>query len=258
MRHPDNWKRVALKNVDKGTYYKLFFPPSKAESLEKILKETDMTVTADETGAPTTFSEELRAASWGAHERAAESPFMVSLMSGDLDRSRYADMVAQHYFAYLVLEEAAEAMASDPAASMFHFPELTRVPALESDLEFLLGEGWRDQISPSPATTEYCDHMREVCFNWPGGFVAHHYVRYLGDLSGGQFIKRKVKEIYDLPGTSGIDFYEFSEIPKPTAFKDEYRSRLDRAPWDAEEQRRIIDEILLGYELNTKVLDQLS
>ncbi len=217
-----------------------------------------MTVTADETGAPTTFSEELKAASWNAHERAAESPFMVSLMAGELDRSRYADMVAQHYFAYQVIEEAAEAMRDDAAAGMFHFPELTRVPSLEADLTFLLGDDWRDGVTPSAATGAYCDRLREVCFDWPGGFVAHHYVRYLGDLSGGQFIKRKVKAIYDLPGTSGIDFYEFRDIPDATAFKDEYRRRLDKAPWEADEQRRIIDEILLGYELNTKVLDQLA
>lgn len=216
-----------------------------------------MTVTADETGTPTTFSEALRAASWGAHERAAESPYMGALIRGELSRERYADLVAQHWFAYVVLEEAVAAMSDDPTARRFTFPELERIPALEADLEYLLGESWRDRVEALPATIEYCDRLREVCFDWPGGFVAHHYVRYMGDLSGGQFVGRKVEQVYDLPDKQGVSFYVFDGVDDPTAFKDEYRRRLDEAPWDAEEQRRIIDEILVGYELNTKVLQQL-
>lgn len=216
-----------------------------------------MTVTADETGAPTTFSEELKAASWNAHERAAESPFMVSLMAGELDRSRYADMVAQHYFAYQVIEEAAEAMRDDAAAGMFHFPELTRVPSLEADLTFLLGDDWRDGVTPSAATGAYCDRLREVCFDWPGGFVAHHYVRYLGDLSGGQFIGRVMQRRFGFD-TNGVGFYLFDEIADPQEFKQTYRDELDRVDWDDVERERVIDEVLLAYRFNTELFDDLA
>ncbi|GAA1828589.1 biliverdin-producing heme oxygenase [Actinomadura chokoriensis] len=34
--------------------------------------------------------------------------------------------------------------------------------------------------------------MREVCFDWP----AHHYTRYLGDLSGGQVIGARIVRGY--------------------------------------------------------------
>ena len=35
-------------------------------------------------------------------------------------------------------------------------------------------------------------------------------------------------------------------------FKDEYRARVDAAPWDEDEQSRIVDEIKLAFRLNTR------
>jgi heme oxygenase len=217
-----------------------------------------MTAIVGEAGARAPFSEMLKAASWTAHEQAAQSPFMAGLMAGDLPRERYADLVAQQHAAYAVLEAAAEAMADDPVAGPFVRPELTRLPALEADLRFLLGDDWRSAVQPNAATRTYVDRLREVCFDWPGGFVAHHYVRYMGDLSGGQFIAKVVVRNYGLDGTDGTAFYDFTGLDDLSAFKDGYRQRLDAAPWGLDEQQRIVDEILLAYELNTAVLHALA
>ena len=36
-------------------------------------------------------------------------------------------------------------MRDDPLAAAFITPKLTRLPAIEADLDFLLGAGWRDR-----------------------------------------------------------------------------------------------------------------
>ena len=54
---------------------------------------------------------------------------------------------------------------------------------------------------------------------WAGGFVAHHYTRYLGDLSGGQAIGRLMKRHFGFE-TNGILFYLFDQIADPKAFKE--------------------------------------
>jgi heme oxygenase (biliverdin-producing, ferredoxin) len=42
--------------------------------------------------------------------------------------------------------------------------------------------------------------------------LSHAYVRYLGDLSGGQIIRKRLVKAYDLPGTGdGVRFYIFSD-----------------------------------------------
>ena len=212
--------------------------------------------TEEQASAPSAFSADIRAASMAAHRDAQSSAFVRDLLAGRSDLNAYARLVAQHYLVYRELELAADAMAADPVAGAFISAALRRTPALEADLGHLLGSDWVSMVTPTRETTAYCDRINEVCLTWPGGFVAHHYVRYMGDLSGGQHIGEIVRRTYNFNG-SGAKFYSFDGIADPTVFKDEYRARLDAAPWDAGERKRIIDEILLAYELNTRLLQGL-
>lgn len=78
-------------------------------------------------------------------------------------------------FIYDALERAAEHMRLDPIAAPFISGELTRLPAIEADLAFLIGDDWRERIRPLPTTERYVARIDEVSADWPGGFVAHHY-----------------------------------------------------------------------------------
>ena len=191
------------------------------------------------------------------HEQAEHSTYLTALMAGELPLSGYADLAAQQWFVYAALEAASDAMRDDPVAQPFVFDELTRLPAIEADLAHLVGDGWMGTIEALPATAAYCDRIREVCFDDPGAFVAHHYTRYLGDLSGGQFIGRLMARRFGFE-TNGIGFYLFDDIADPKAFKEVYREQLDAAPWDAAEQERVIDEVLLAYRFNTELFDDLA
>ncbi len=215
-----------------------------------------MAATTEQAAAHTAFSADIRAASMTAHRDAQSSAFVRDLLAGKSALEAYARLVAQHYFVYRELEHAGDAMASDPVAGTFISADLRRTPALEADLAYLLGAQWANKITPTSATTVYCDRIREACLTRAGGFVAHHYVRYMGDLSGGQHIGEIIRRTYNFNG-NGAKFYTFDGIADATAFKDQYRARLDAAPWDAEERRRIIDEVLLAYELNTRLLQGL-
>jgi heme oxygenase len=217
-----------------------------------------MPVVQDETRSELSFSERIKAASWTAHRHAEESPFVHSLLSGELSREEYARLVAQHYFVYDALEAGALVMAEDAVAGPFVHPALARVPSLEADLAYLLGDDWRVQIKPTDATTAYCNRLREIVTTWPGGFVAHHYVRYMGDLSGGQVIRRVVQRAYELEDNQGAAFYVFDGIEDRAEFKAHYRSLLDAAPWSNDEQERIIAEVLAGYEYNSTMMESLA
>ncbi len=203
----------------------------------------------------TKFSERLREATKHAHAGAQGSAFVRELFAGKLNRGLYSRMVAQHYFIYAALEDTAATMSSDPTARAFLAPELARVPSLERDLEFLLGDGWRDQIAPTAATVAYVERISETAGD-SAGFVAHHYVRYLGDLSGGQHIARAIAKALDLDA-DGVRFYLFEEIGDPNVFKDRYRAALDEAAWDEPRREALIAEALAAYELNTRVMLEL-
>ena len=203
------------------------------------------------------FSTLLRERSSGAHSASEGEGFMSGLLKGEGTRDDYVSLVAQHYFIYRALEGAAERMASDPIAAPFITDRLTRLPALEADLEFLIGPDWADTVRPLPTTARYVARIEEVGTTWPGGFIAHHYTRYLGDLSGGIFIGRVMQRRFGFE-TNGVGFYVFDDIADPRAFKDVYREQLDAVPWDDEERERVVDEVLRAYRFNTELFQDLE
>jgi heme oxygenase len=183
---------------------------------------------------------------------------MHDLMTGEGTRDDYVALVAQHYFVYEALEAAAARFADVAEAQPFLSEQLTRMPALVSDLEFLLGADWKSEITPVPATERYVERINEIAAEgWAGGFIAHHYTRYLGDLSGGQAIGRLMKRHFGFE-TNGILFYLFDQIADPKAFKETYREQLDAASWDAVQRERVIDEVIFAYRLNTEVFEGLT
>src|SRR5690554_720559 len=175
---------------------------------------------------------------------------MSDLMHGKGTRDDYIALVVQHYFIYEALEAAEAGFVGDAVASAFITPRLTRLPAIEADLEFLLGSDWRNQIVPLETTQRYVDRINTVAATWNGGFIAHHYTRYLGDLSGGQHIRRLMQRHFGFD-TNGVGFYFFDEIASPKDFKDTYRHELDAVNWSAEERERVIDEDRKSTRLNS-------
>jgi heme oxygenase len=204
------------------------------------------------------FSQALRERTWSGHGESEGATFMSDLMTGKGTREDYIALVAQHFFVYEALEAAGAAFAGDPVAAPFLSDQLTRLPALEADLSFLLGPDWREQIVPLATTQRYVERIREiVAEHWAGGFVAHHYTRYLGDLSGGQVIRRIMQRQFGFE-TNGVGFYLFDQIASPKEFKQTYREQLDAAGWDGAERERVIDEVLTAYRLNTELFDDLA
>ncbi|MDP9862188.1 MULTISPECIES: biliverdin-producing heme oxygenase [Streptosporangium] len=203
------------------------------------------------------FSEVLRDATWSDHGAAEDESYLKALMAGHLSREAYGEMVAQHYFAYVALDGASRALADDPVAAPFVFPELYREEALARDLETIYGAGWRSRIEPSPPTRTLVARIEQVATR-PDGYIAHHYTRYMGDLSGGQFIRMELQKIYGYQPGGGVDFYLFDRVGSLPRFKNEYRARLDALALDEAGRQRIIRETKLAYLLNTEVLADLG
>jgi heme oxygenase len=208
---------------------------------------------------PQPFSAELRAATQDRHAAAENSAFMTCLLDGRLGVDAYARLAEQMWFVYQALEDGARLLAGDPVAGPFVRPELHRGPALERDLAHLLGPGWRDRAEPLPATARYAARIAEVAGTWPAGYVAHHYTRYLGDLSGGQVVRGIAERTWGFAHKGdGVRFYVFDGIDNPAGFKREYRVLLDALADDPAERRRVIEECRRAFDLNTEVFAALG
>ncbi|MFE6827784.1 heme oxygenase (biliverdin-producing) [Streptomyces sp. NPDC057690] len=205
------------------------------------------------------FSTLIRTASHEQHVEAETSTFMSDLLGGRLGVEAYARYTEQLWFVYEALEAGAERLASDPVAGPFIRSELFRLPALERDLAHLRGAGWRSAASALPATEAYAARVRECAERWPAGYIAHHYTRYLGDLSGGQIIRDKAERTWGFERKGdGVRFYVFEEIGNPAAFKRGYRELLDGVRADDLEKQRIVSECKRAFALNTDVFRALG
>jgi heme oxygenase (biliverdin-producing, ferredoxin) len=204
------------------------------------------------------FSVVLRALTQDVHRQAESTVYIEDLLAGRLDRGRYAELVAQLWHVYRLLESASEVMRDDRLAGPFVFDELARVPSLEVDLAYLYGPDWVARAVPLESTRRYCDRLTEVAFSDPARFVAHHYTRYLGDLSGGQVIGAAARRIYGFDDSGGAEFYRFPDTLDPDALKARYRYLLDSTDWPAADRQRLADEVLVAYGLNTDLLVDLG
>ena len=191
------------------------------------------------------------------HDLAQRNGLFEGLSGGRLPWEAYAELTAQHWFVYEALESAATTMADDPVVANFLFPELRRLPSLEADLRFLYGPDWLDRTAALPATTVYCTRLRDVAHRAATGFVAHQYTRYIGDLSGGQYLGPAIAQAYGLPGADGHRFFVFTGVD-PASFKTHYRELLDATPWSRAEQDEFIAEVAEAYRLNIDMLSELQ
>ncbi|GAA4791944.1 biliverdin-producing heme oxygenase [Actinomycetospora chlora] len=206
------------------------------------------------------FSQVLRRATAAAHERAHHSGYMDALLGGRLALDDYATLVVQYRHVYGALEDGADRLGDHPVVGGFAVDALRRRDAIAADLAFLRGPRGADDLAPLPATARYAARIRAMVDEWPGGWVAHHYTRYLGDLAGGQAVRGLLRRTYGITG-DGARFYDFAALGPVPPFRAHYRALLDAAgleAWDGVERARIADEACHAFELNIAMLAELA
>lgn len=162
------------------------------------------------------------------------------------------------YYTYTAMEEEIERNKDHPHFAPLYFPaELHRHEALARDLEYFYGPNWQSQVSCSQATQRYVDRIHQVGQEDPVLLVAHAYTRYMGDLSGGQVLKKVAQRAMKLPPTGeGVEFYQFDAIHSAKAFKQLYRSRMNELELDMEMKKRLVDEAVKAFQFNMEVRGQ--
>ena len=203
------------------------------------------------------ISNKLREDTRDLHLVAERSPFMQAFFRGQVSREVYCQMLARLQQVYALIEKYQTQNADHPILGKMYFPELFRVEAMQQDLAFF--KHMADNKSEmTEATKNYADRIEWLATHWPVGIIAHQYTRYLGDLSGGQMIKKVVKRAYNLENENGVSFYNFSGVPDIPVFKERYRTAIDSLPMDEDEKQRLVDEANLSFRYNIALFHELE
>ncbi|KAJ7989310.1 hypothetical protein DPEC_G00303220 [Dallia pectoralis] len=207
----------------------------------------------------TDLSEMLAAGTKEVHEKAENTQFVKDFLKGRIRKELFKLGHVALYYTYEAMEEEIERNKDHPDFSPLYFPELYRCNALARDLEYFYGEDWRERVSCSLATQRYVEHIRQVGEDDPVLLVAHAYTRYMGDLSGGQVLKKVAQRALKLPVTGeGVNFYQFDGIHSAKAFKQLYRSRMNELDLDTATKERLVAEAVMAFQLNIEVFGELD
>jgi len=167
----------------------------------------------------------LREGTAAAHGNIEKSAGAGWLSRGELDKEEYVRFLMMLWHVYRSLEKSLETHSSNSTLQPTYNPSLlSRASNIASDISYLLDvpeSEWQEHpihrklvSSPSPMDA-YVSRLESLTdSSTPELLLAHSYVRYLGDLSGGQTIRRRIAKVYelDVDEMSGIMFYQFKPL----------------------------------------------
>ena len=133
------------------------------------------------------------------HKNAERQEFVKILMSGHIDEKLYATYLYNQLQCYSVLEKYGL------HNSLFRdTPNLLRAEHIHYDYKSL----WHDVDNPpliTQSTRNYVEHIEKIQ-DEAMKLYAHVYVRHMGDLSGGQMIRKKT------PGPNRYYIFKHNEV----------------------------------------------
>ena len=203
------------------------------------------------------FSLQLKEGTKKSHSAAENTKFVAGFLRGVLDKKKYRQLLTDFYYVYDTMEQRIRE-SKDTFVNMITFNELERVDALERDLRYYYGPMWRDVQDPSESCNKYCYRINEIAEKDPYLLIAHHYTRYIGDLSGGQILKNIASKALCNPEGEGLHFYDFPEIDNAKEWKDGYRLCLDNMDLNEQQKSAIIAEANNAFRLNMHIFDEIE
>lgn len=207
------------------------------------------------------LASQLREGTKQSHTLTENTAYMKCFLKGYLAIEPFRKLLSNLYFVYDALEAELLRHQNHRVIGSIYFPQLNRKAHLAADLAYYYGADWDQNIAPSTAARNYVAHLHEISDTEPALLVAHSYVRYLGDLSGGQALKNIVRSTLKLPAELGTRFYEFDAFPtiaEMRAFKGQYRDALNSLTIDEELAAKIVAEADYVFSLNRDLLNSLE
>ena len=210
-----------------------------------------MTTAIANTTAPTSVVSALYLGTKTLHTEAERSGIIRDLLRGEASRDGYILLQRNLLPAYRALELGLERHRDTPALAALAAYRLDRATPLQADITALCGGDFAG-IPLLPAGEAYAARIAQAAEGDGERLIAHAYTRYLGDLSGGQILKRLLA---NKPGLQPdeLSFYDFPGHADLAALKADYRSALDKAGALAANPQAIIDEGSTAFSLNIEL-----
>jgi heme oxygenase len=197
---------------------------------------------------PSSVVTDLYLSTKALHHEAERSGIIRDLLRGEASRAGYVLLQRNVLPAYQALEAGLEGHRDNALLAELAAFRLDRAAALKADLDMLCGD--ISAVALLPEGVAYAQRIEQAAKGDGELLIAHAYTRYLGDLSGGQILKRLLAKKPGL-APNELTFYDFPAHGDLDALKANYRSALDEAGKRAANPQAIVAEGSVAFQLNT-------
>lgn len=200
----------------------------------------------------------LRFGTRDLHTAAERTGLMAALLAGRIERATYCALLRSLFEIYEAMEAAPGPAQGTGPLAVFDMAALRRTEALAADLDVLHGQDWREGLPPRAAALFHAARVRQLAEAGSCALVAHAYVRYLGDLHGGQLLKRRVTQALALNGEAGVAFYEFGPVERVAALRQGMRVALGHLRLSEADVALIVDEARWAFAQHLRLFVELQ
>ena len=188
-----------------------------------------------------------------AHYQAEGMAFSKALLAGEATSLQLAALLRSLAPAYRFIEEEAPALALALGARSMPWLDLARTNALEHDLKKL------SCLADTPVSASaaiWLQQLRLLARQSPHRLMAHVYVRYGGDLSGGQQLAIQADAILEQNGLPALDFWVFK---RPTAeLKISLHDAFEELELNQFEELELLEEAEIAFQATQRLLAELE
>ncbi|MDH4390159.1 MAG: biliverdin-producing heme oxygenase [Aquabacterium sp.] len=207
----------------------------------------------------TGLAKRLREGTWPLHAAAERAGVMPAMLRGALPALGFWQMQRNLLLVYQALEDGLAQQASHPLLAPLQLGPLARCAALQADLADGAGPDWHTALPPGgAAATAYANRLQALARHQPSALAAHAYVRYLGDLAGGQALRRVAQKAYGLHGEAGTRFFDFGPPAEVARLGQGLRTALDSLPLDDTAQQALVAEAQWAFAQHALLFEELA
>jgi heme oxygenase len=195
----------------------------------------------------------LHARIGAAHRQAEGMAFSRALLAGQVEPLQLVALLRALAPGYGLIEQEGPALAAALGAQAFPWSDLARSPALERDAaQFAAIEA----SPPSAAAAVWLEQLRSLARQAPHRFMAHVYVRYGGDLSGGQQLAEQANAILASRGLPPVSFWAFERPVRE--LKDGLHAAFEQLELSEAEEAELLEEAEIAFRATQSLLAELA
>jgi heme oxygenase len=179
------------------------------------------------------------------HTRAERSGIIADILRGNAELGALKLLLRNLLPCYEAMEAALERHSGSALLGGIVRPELFRSASIREDLRTLGGAA---ALPLLPAGAAYADAVKACAKGDGRRLIAHAYARYLGDLSGGMILQRRLA-----PLGGALRFHAFPAIADVEAYKVGYRAAIDFCGGMLEDWSAVLDEAAAAFRYNIEL-----